>query len=112
MEVSVPYAPAALSPPINTQHPTRPQHRQSPRHTNTIPQHIQFTPPHLPPPDGHLLDPNPRTGARGPRGARRALGEHQHLDVEDPAFGVHVGDYVRQGGPREELEAALRVADA
>lgn len=68
--------------------------------------------------DGHLGDPDPRAGADNTavgaedRGRGRRLGEHQHLNVEDPALGVHVGDDVREGGAREELEAALGVADA
>jgi len=70
------------------------------------------------PPHGHLGDPDPRRGADNItagteyRGGRRRLGEHEHLDVEDPALGVHVGDDMGQGCAREQLEAALRVLDA
>jgi hypothetical protein len=39
------------------------------------------------------------------------LGQRQHLDIEDPALAVHVRDDVGQAGAREELEAALGVAD-
>lgn len=68
--------------------------------------------------NGHLSDldararaDNTAVGAEDGRGGG-GLGEHQHLDVEDPAFGMHVGDDVWERGAGEELEAALGVADA
>lgn len=59
---------------------------------------------------GHGADDGAVQGDDG--GGRRRLGEHEHLDVEDPALGVHVGHDVGQGAAREELEAALGVVDA
>lgn len=50
---------------------------------------------------------NSNYGGRG-----SGFGEHQHLDVEDPALSMHVWYDMRQGGAREELEAALGIADA
>ena len=63
------------------------------------------------PVNGNLLNLDPRTAA-DTGSARGALGKHQHLDVKDPAFGVHKWYYIREGSAAEELEAALRVADA
>src|SRR5690348_761807 len=40
------------------------------------------------------------------------LGKHEHLNVKDPALGVHVGDDVRERCTREDLETALSVANA
>lgn len=59
---------------------------------------------------GAAADGGAVVAADGDGGGR--LGEHEHLDVEDPALGVHVGDDVGQGRAREELEAALGVAQA
>ena len=42
----------------------------------------------------------------------RAFSQHEHFDVEDPAFGVHVGDDVGEGWAGEEFEAALGIFDA
>lgn len=86
---------------INADPPAKPQQRQAPGHADTIFDDIQLGADDLPPADGDLDD-----------GDAGKLGEHEHLDVEDPAVHVHVRDDVRQGGPREQLEAALGVADA
>lgn len=45
-------------------------------------------------------------------GRRSGLRQHQHLNVEDPALSMHIRDDVRQCSPREELEAALGIANA
>lgn len=106
------------SPSVNTHHPTGPQHSQPQCHLDTVLDHIELTTTHLVPLNGHLCHFNPGTSADntavaaedGGGGCR--LGEHEHLNVEDPAFGVHVGHDVGEGCAREELEAALGVADA
>lgn len=87
-------------PSIDADGPADPQHRQPPRHAQTIPQHVELGALDLSPADGDLYDGDPGK-----------LGQHQHLDVEDPALAVHVGDDVGQGGAREELESALGIAD-
>ena len=56
---------------------------------------------------------NPDSGAiAGLWSTKGALSKHQHLDVEDPAFGVHVWYYVREGSAGEQLKATLRVTNA
>lgn len=68
--------------------------------------------------DGDLGDLNTRATANNSAvvaedgDGRGGLGQHQHLDIEDPALGVHVRDDMGQRRAREKLESALRVADA
>lgn len=104
--------------PIYAHHPTRPQDGQSNGHFDAILNNIQLTSTDLVPLNRHLGDLDARTSANNTAIAtqdgsgRGRLGKHQHLNVEDPAFGMHVGDNVWQRGAGEELEAALGVADA
>lgn len=110
---------AALSKasPIHAHHPTRPQHKQSNGHLDAVLDNIQLAAAHLVPLNGHLGDLDARTGPNDAAVAAqdgcsgRGLGEHQHLNVEDPALSMHVRDNVRQRGARKELEAALGIAN-
>lgn len=103
--------------PIHAHHPTRPQHKQPNSHLYAVLDNIQLAAAHLVPLNRHLGDFDARAGAddaaiAAQDGRRRGgLGEHQHLNVEDPALGMHVRDNVRQRGAREELEAALGIAN-
>src|SRR2546426_16062 len=56
---------------------------------------------HVPPLDGHLLDPQ-----------AKVLGEQQELDVECEAGNGELLEQTKGGLAREHLEAALRVAEA
>ena len=87
-------------PSINAQPPSNPQQRKPICHAQTIPQHIKLATLNFLPPnrDLHYRD-------------ARQLSQHQHLDIEDPAFAMHEGDNIWQRRAREELEPALRVAD-
>lgn len=89
-----------LLPLIHTQPPSSPQKSQSKRHSQTVPNDIQLAPLDLLPTDGYL-----------DHGNVSALGQHEHLDVEDPAFGVHVRHNVGKRRSGEELETALGVFD-
>ena len=107
-----------VPPPIDAQHPTGAQHSQTERHTDTRSDNVELAPRDLVPTDRHLDDANAGGGAndaavRADYGHRRSrFGQHQHLNVKDPALGVHKGYNVWHGGAREQLEAALGVADA
>lgn len=85
---------------IDAQRPSRPQDGQSPGHADAITHDIQFTSQDLPPSHRHL--------GHGDAGKLR---QHEHLDIEDPALGMHVWYDVRQRRAREQLEPALRVLD-
>lgn len=87
--------------PVNAKRPCSPQHGQTPSHAQAIPQNIQLTPLDLFPSNGDF-----------DHGDAGRFGQHQHFDVEDPALGMHVGDDVRERRTREELEAALGIADS
>lgn len=93
----------SLPPLINTYHPTRSQDGKSPRHPQTIPHNVQFTATDFLPSYGYFRDFDT---------SRCALGKHQHFNIEDPAFGMHVRNDMREGGSRKEFESALGVADA
>ena len=102
LDMSIPNDLTTLScPPINTNSPGSSQDPQAPGHTQTLPHNIQLTPQDLFTANGYLY-----------HWYLGTLGKHQHFNIEDPALGVHVWNYVRQGGAGEELEAALGVADA
>ena len=93
--------PPKSRPRVDAQRPSGPQDGEIPSHGETIPQDIQLAASDLGPADVDLGD-----------GHAGGLGEHEHLDVEDPALGVHVRYDVGQAGAGEELEAALGVLDA
>ncbi|RYC54938.1 hypothetical protein CHU98_g11270, partial [Xylaria longipes] len=104
--------------PINTHHPARAEHGEADGHLDAVLYDVQLAAADLVPGDGDLGDldaggaaDNSAVGPEHRDGGGR-LGQHEHLDVEDPALGVHVGDDVGEGGAREQLEAALRVAHA
>lgn len=90
------------APPIHAHHPTGPQYGQSNGHLDAILDYVQLAAAHLVPLDGHLGDFDARTSANNTAVAAQdggggcGLGKHQHLDIEDPAFGMHVGNDVRQ----------------
>lgn len=69
--------------PIDAHGPADPQDGQAPCHAETVAEDVQLGALDLAPADGDLDDRDPRR-----------LGQHQHLDVEDPALGVHVRDDV------------------
>lgn len=83
---------------INTRYPARSQQRKSPRHTNAVPDNVELATHDLFPPNRNLN-----------HGNVSALRQHEHLDVEDPAFRVHVRDDVGERRSRKELEATLRI---
>lgn len=89
-----------LLPPINPKTPSSPQHRQPESHPQTIPDNIQLA--------SLDLFPSDRDFSHWDVGT---LGQHQHFDVENPTFRVHVWDDVGQRGPGEQLETALGVFD-
>jgi hypothetical protein len=89
-----------LFPFIYPKNPCSPQHRQAKRHPKTVPNNVQLAP-------LDLLPANRNFG----HGDVGALSQHQHLNVEDPAFRVHVGNDIGQRGSGEQLEAALGVLD-
>lgn len=95
-----PPPPQKSIPSVNAKSPRSPKHCQPPRHPQTIPHHIQFAALDLLPPHRDLRH---RDG--------RALGQHQHLDIKNPAFRVHVRNDVWERRAREEFEAALSVFD-
>ena len=84
-----------------TNKPAHSQQRQTPSHSDAIPDNIQLAAHDLLPPYSNLNHSD-----------ISALGQHEHLDIEDPAFRVHVRYDVRQRRPGEELEATLRVFNA
>lgn len=103
--------------PIHTHHPTRSQNSQPNGHLDAVLNNIQLTTPHLMPLNWHFSNLDTRTSANNTaiatedgRSGRR-LRKHEHLNVEDPSFGVHVRHDMGKGLAREELEAALGVAD-
>lgn len=104
--------------PIHAHHPASAKHGEADGHPDAVLYDVELAAADLVPLDGDLGDldaggaaDDGAVGAEHGHGGGR-LGEHEHLDVEDPALGVHVGHDVGQGGAREELEAALRVAHA
>ena len=103
---------------IHAQHPASTQDGQTNGHVDAVADDVELAAADLVPLDGNLCDLNARAAAndgavRAQDGGRRGgLGQHEHLNVENPAFGVHIGHNVGEGGAREELEAALSVANA
>lgn len=89
-----------LFPFVYPNNPCSPQHRQTKRHPKTVPNNVQLAPLDLLPANRDLS-----------HGDVDALGQHQHLDVENPAFRMHVRNDVGQRGTGEQLEAALGVFD-
>src|SRR3954468_10231533 len=88
--------PSSLS--IHTKRPSRPQDSQTPGHANAISKNIQLAPLHFPPTHRNLSHGDPGK-----------LSQHEHLNIEDPAFGVHVWHDIGKCRTRKKLEAALRI---
>lgn len=83
---------------VNSNAPCNPQHRQPERHAQTIPDNIQLA-------SLDFLPPNRDLG----HWDVGAFGQHQHFNVEYPAFRVHVRDDVGERRSGKELETALGV---
>lgn len=110
--------PSRPASPIHAHHPASAEDSEADGHLDAVLNDVELAAADLVPVDGDLGDLDAGAAANNRAvvaedwdGGGR-LGQHQHLDVEDPALGVHVGDDVGQGGAREQLEAALGVADA
>lgn len=103
---------------VDTQHPAESQNGQAKCHIDAVLDQVHLGTIDLVPINRYLGDSNTGRDTNhcavnsDHRGRRSGLGKHQHLNVKDPAFRVHVRDNVRQGSAREELEAALRIANA
>lgn len=110
--------PSCQPPPVHTKHPTCPQHRKADSHLDAVLDDVELASANLVPLNGHLGNLDAWAGADNTtittkdRGGGGRLGEHKHLNVKDPALGMHVWDDVGEGGAREELEAALSIANS
>lgn len=78
----------------------RSQDQQVPEHLQRVRHDVELAPRDLMPLDRDLRD-----------GHVQALGEQEELDVEDPRREVLGREDLHGGAPREELEAALGIAD-